>query len=782
MSTTVNNADTPNRWFYMSAYATAVKHGYMGTEEDWLRDVYGGAGRAEAAADAAAASAEAASGSASDSEAYGAGTRGGEAVTEDDPAHHNNAMYYAQEAAGSAEAAGDSAEAAAASEAAAKDYADNIADPVSGIVTDWLNDHHIAVDPENYLIDASLNTEGEAADAKATGDAIKVPKADIKGWGIDDLLWKFQITGGEDEAGLDITPDAEARSIAVSGTISGILNLEICSEYISTSSVFQPGKTYFVRSESPSGLIRLKVEIKYSGHSSQSVLFRTNNTGYFRLPDDTTRVRIYLAAYSSAEGEDVDEVIYPSITIAEPEVNADGRTDALLGMYGVKNLLFEDTYVLPTGSYSPTYISTKQTNGINMECYNNTSWKIDGTSTAAVDTILYQSYFSATKGLPSWAVRGKKYHAKINSPSGNVRLRVHEFDADNNRTYVLDTATEADFRFSESAVKARIDLHIDAGKTIPGEVVMPSITDAMTLYELEDKIDRKRDAGTLKVLFIGNSYTQDCVSYLPFLFKKHSGAELVCGIAYHGGASISDYKSYFDNASTAVTYFRCSSNDTAWGNGASSKTIQEILAAEDWDVITVQQASMDQGDWSTFSDLNPLINNIVDYMRTTHEKAVKVGWLMPQLRLVSPDTRPIPTYADQQACVQNVLTTTPVDFVIPCGTAIETARTTSLDELGATANKGLVADSGGHLEDGVPCLLTAYVALLKILSLMGVETKGILGETTRPDSTWVDEHNIPASSSAVTEVTEGDCLLAQKCAVAAIKNPYQISTIFEEGT
>lgn len=185
----------------VTAYGYAVKHGYTGTEEEFgtqMNDVADTAGQAEA---------------------WAVGTNGGIPVTESDPQYHNNAKYYAEQAGEDAESAGTSeqkadasadtaeawavgtvkgvpveegqtgyndnakyyageasvsAEAAAASEQAAKDYSDHIADPVSGIVTEWLNDH---VDPESQVvIDDSLTIAGAAADAKATGDAV----ADLK--------------------------------------------------------------------------------------------------------------------------------------------------------------------------------------------------------------------------------------------------------------------------------------------------------------------------------------------------------------------------------------------------------------------------------------------------------------------------------------------------------------------------------------------------------------------------------------------------------------------------
>ena len=68
---------------------------------------------AEAAAGSAtgaAGSAAAAAGSKSDAEAYAVGTRGGEDVETTDPTYHNNAKYYAEQAASEAEAAAQSAE------------------------------------------------------------------------------------------------------------------------------------------------------------------------------------------------------------------------------------------------------------------------------------------------------------------------------------------------------------------------------------------------------------------------------------------------------------------------------------------------------------------------------------------------------------------------------------------------------------------------------------------------------------------------------------------------
>lgn len=91
------------------------------------------------------------------SEGYAAGTQDGEAVTEG-PYFENNSKYYSEESAASAQEAAD--------------YAAHISDPVSGLVTAWLAAN--ISQPTTPAVDASLSISGAAADAKVTGDKLKL--------------------------------------------------------------------------------------------------------------------------------------------------------------------------------------------------------------------------------------------------------------------------------------------------------------------------------------------------------------------------------------------------------------------------------------------------------------------------------------------------------------------------------------------------------------------------------------------------------------------------------
>ena len=69
----------------------------------------------------------------------------------------------------SAASAQSSARDAQLAENSAENYAAHIADPVSGLVTTWLDTN---IGPTTPPVDSSLSIQGAAADAKATGDAI----------------------------------------------------------------------------------------------------------------------------------------------------------------------------------------------------------------------------------------------------------------------------------------------------------------------------------------------------------------------------------------------------------------------------------------------------------------------------------------------------------------------------------------------------------------------------------------------------------------------------------
>lgn len=144
----------------VSAFGTARENGWTGTEALWTA--------LQAACPELALKAE----------SFGAGTRNGEDVDEDDPAYHNNAEYYAGQAAASAtDAAGSADDAADSATAAAASAADALEHTQSTIET-WLGNN---IDPDSgYALDRTLSLQNAAAPADMVGGLKSdLQKADV---------------------------------------------------------------------------------------------------------------------------------------------------------------------------------------------------------------------------------------------------------------------------------------------------------------------------------------------------------------------------------------------------------------------------------------------------------------------------------------------------------------------------------------------------------------------------------------------------------------------------
>lgn len=97
-----------------------------------------------------------------------------------------------------------------------------------------------------------------------------------------------------------------------------------------------------------------------------------------------------------------------------------------------------------------------------------------------------------------------------------------------------------------------------------------------------------------------------------------------------------------------------------------------------------------------------------------------------------------------------------------------------------TADNGvaLLTDSA-HLNDGIGCLTATYANAMSILNMIGSK-KTILGSQIWPNSTWLRQHNVPATS-AVYGLTKYNIWLAQQCAIMATKYPLQLTNMVEKG-
>ena len=116
-----------------------------------------------------------------------------------------------------------------------------------------------------------------------------------------------------------------------------------------------------------------------------------------------------------------------------------------------------------------------------------------------------------------------------------------------------------------------------------------------------------------------------------------------------------------------------------------------------------------------------------------------------------------------------------VDFIIPCGTAIQNARHTYLDCVG---NYGHLTYDGTHLQEGLPCLIEAYTAAQSLFSFFNLDLS-IAQSNLVITQEMVESKKIPGQHGSVIVGSVEDYVLCKECAMAAFANPYHI-TLFDE--
>ena len=115
----------------------------------------------------------------------------------------------------------------------------------------------------------------------------------------------------------------------------------------------------------------------------------------------------------------------------------------------------------------------------------------------------------------------------------------------------------------------------------------------------------------LKILCIGNSFSDDATRYL-YPIADAAGVPLKLYNLYIGGCSLAHH--YRLMRSGAADYaFRFNSMDTGL-----NISMQQALAADDWDVVTLQQASHFSHKYDTYQ---PYLNELAAYVRSFVPKA-----------------------------------------------------------------------------------------------------------------------------------------------------------------
>ncbi len=182
---------------------------------------------------------------------------------------------------------------------------------------------------------------------------------------------------------------------------------------------------------------------------------------------------------------------------------------------------------------------------------------------------------------------------------------------------------------------------------------------------------------SIKLLAIGNSFSDNALKFLPILAKELGIEEIIVGKLYVGGCVIDGH---WSRAQSGADYERF---DLNLGNGwvsQSTKTLKYALTLYDWDIITMQQGSPVSGVPSSLGNLQ----NLIDFVNANKTNPnAKLYWHMTWAYSQFTSHSGFANYNQDQMTMYNaivdtvktcILTNDCFTGVIPAGTAVQNYR------------------------------------------------------------------------------------------------------------
>lgn len=274
----------------------------------------------------------------------------------------------------------------------------------------------------------------------------------------------------------------------------------------------------------------------------------------------------------------------------------------------------------------------------------------------------------------------------------------------------------------------------------------------------------------ISILFIGNSLTQDAVSYVPFLLRNIAPQiSFKFYVWYNGGKTLEEqYNEYFMQE-RPCQIFSSSENSYSWSNKNNSVTIKEILAQYKFDILCLQEY-FNYKESYTEADIE-VYKNVIKFIEENYNEPFKLVTLFHQPKRDDAES----IYNLTLQGVKKIISETPTEDILVPGVAIYKALSTSLNSLG---DKGGLSPDGTHSQEGLPCLMQAYTVVMWIFRQLGV-AKSILNNKNYITSENYESINVPGPNlgTGVVEGSKEQNRLAQEIAVLSYKESIKIQLV-----
>ena len=275
----------------------------------------------------------------------------------------------------------------------------------------------------------------------------------------------------------------------------------------------------------------------------------------------------------------------------------------------------------------------------------------------------------------------------------------------------------------------------------------------------------------LKVLDIGNSYTQDAQTYLPQIIQASGiGTDFSLYRAFRPNGSFKTWVDCWNDADDEtynVAFCAGTQIGGISGNGYNNDgtLFRKALQTVKWDIILIHQVSTYSNDYSLWEGhgAGGYLQELIRLIRITNPQAT-IGYLMTHSYRGSywanSEGSSLLRWKNIAEATKQLKLEYDIDFIIPYGTAVQNLRASSLND------SYEFSEDGTHMGAG----LGDYVAGCCYFESLLAPRYGVsvLGNTFRIT-------NLSESVGGRRNVTDETALVAQKAAILATLDMWTVS-------
>jgi len=189
---------------------------------------------------------------------------------------------------------------------------------------------------------------------------------------------------------------------------------------------------------------------------------------------------------------------------------------------------------------------------------------------------------------------------------------------------------------------------------------------------------------TLRILGIGNSFTDDGMMYLPDLLEAAGIKNVILGHLYIGGCSLEGHCIQDQKAPNEGQYIYYKSTENKWEPGIKGTHLHTGIEDENWDIIVLQQQSGKSGWYLTYQ---PWLTQLIEIVRMHSTNAgACIAWQQTWSYAKTSKHGEFSRYGKSGNmmyesiinCNKQLMEDSQINVIIPSGTTVQNLRQTAL--------------------------------------------------------------------------------------------------------